>query len=62
MKIYYPYKSDRKDKKYYIVTKTGSRVYFGASGYEDYTIHKNEIRKQAYISRHKKMKIGLNQV
>lgn len=54
MKIYYPYVSDKPDKKYYIITKTGSKVYFGASGYEDYTIHKNDIRKKAYISRHKK--------
>ena len=32
MKIYYPYKSDKKDKKFYIITITGNRVYFGASG------------------------------
>lgn len=27
---------------------------FGAKGYEDYTIHKDDDRKQNYISRHKK--------
>jgi hypothetical protein len=52
MKIYYPYKSDKKDKKYYIVTFTGKHVYFGAAGYEDYTMHKDPKRKEAYIRRH----------
>jgi hypothetical protein len=27
---------------------------FGATGYEDYTIHRDEKRKQSYILRHKK--------
>ena len=54
MKIYYPYKSDKPDKKYYIITNTGKRVYFGAVGYEDFTTHKDEERKQRYIVRHKK--------
>ena len=26
---------------------------FGQSGYSDYTIHKDEARKQRYINRHK---------
>ena len=54
MKIYYPYKSDKKDKKYFIVTLNGDRVYFGASGYEDFTTHKDEKRREAYIRRHEK--------
>lgn len=55
MKIYYPYVSDKKGKKYFIMTKSGDHIYFGASGYEHYTDgHKDEKRKQAYISRHKK--------
>ena len=29
-------------------------VHFGASGYSDYTIHKDPERKQRYIERHKK--------
>ena len=55
MKIhyYYPYKSDKPEKKYYIVTKSEKKIYFGASGYEDFTIHKDEERKQRYIDRHK---------
>ena len=52
MKQYQPYKSDKPDKKYYIITKTGKKVYFGASGYEDYTMHKDLKRKERYISRH----------
>ena len=53
MKTYYPYKSDKAEKKFYIITKTGKRVYFGASGYEHYSSgHKDEKRKQAYIRRH----------
>lgn len=53
MKAYVPYKSDRPDKKYYIITKGGRRVYFGAAGYEDYTMHKDDERKRRYIARHK---------
>ena len=51
---YYPYKSDKPDKKYYIITSTGKKVYFGAVGYEDYTIHKDDKRKKLYEQRHKK--------
>ena len=51
---YYPYKSDRPDKKYYIITKDNKRVYFGAAGMSDFTIHKDEARKQRYINRHEK--------
>jgi hypothetical protein len=29
-------------------------IEFGARGYEDYTIHKNDKRKELYIDRHKK--------
>ena len=54
MKKYYPYKSDKPEKKYYIITKDNKKVYFGAAGYEDFTTHKDEARKQRYITRHKK--------
>ena len=37
MKKYYPYVSDKPNKKYFIITNTGKRVYFGAAGYEDFT-------------------------
>jgi hypothetical protein len=52
MKQYFPYKSDRPNKKYYIVTKDNKKLYFGASGYEDYTMHKDDERKKRYIARH----------
>ncbi len=51
---YYPYKSDKPNKKYYIITNDNKKVYFGASNYSDFTIHKDEARKQRYINRHKK--------
>ena len=55
MKKYYPYKSiDRPEKKFYIITNDNKKVYFGAAGYEDFTTHKDEARKQRYIARHKK--------
>ena len=47
MKYYYPYKSDKPDKKYYIITKDNKRVYFGAAGYIltlQYTKMKQENR------------------
>jgi hypothetical protein len=50
---YYPYTSDKPDKKYYIITNSGRKVYFGAAGMSDFTIHKDEARKQRYIDRHK---------
>ena len=44
MKIhyYYPYKSEKPDKKYYIITKAEKKVYFGQAGASDFTIHKDE--------------------
>ena len=51
---YYPYKSDKPDKKYYIITDNDKKVYFGAAGMSDFTIHKDEARKQRYINRHKR--------
>ena len=51
---YYPYKSDNPSKKYFIITKDFKKVYFGASGYSDFTIHNDEAIKKRYINRHKK--------
>jgi hypothetical protein len=51
-KIYYPYPSNKPNKKYYIITAGGKKVYFGAKGYGDFTTHKDEERKQRYIQRH----------
>ena len=51
---YFPYKSDKPNKKYFIITKDNKKVYFGQAGASDFTIHKDEARKQRYINRHKK--------
>jgi hypothetical protein len=60
MKTYYPYKATDGKHKYYIITKTGRKLYFGADGYNDYTIYYKEYgkefadkKKKAYIARHK---------
>ena len=45
-------KSSRAGKKY--MAKVGDKtVHFGATGYEDYTTHKDEKRKAAYLARHR---------
>ena len=53
--FYNPIKSDKPDKKFYIITNTGKRVYFGASNYKHYTEgHLDEERTQRYLKRHRK--------
>lgn len=54
MKKYYPYLSDKSNKKFYIITNKNKKIYFGANGYSDYTIHKDHDRKERYVNRHKK--------
>ena len=61
-KIYYPYKSDKPEKKFFIITASGKRIYFGQAGYNDYIIYncndgkeKADKMKSAYIARHSKM-------
>lgn len=65
MKLYFPYKSiDKPEKKYFIVTNTNKKIYFGQAGAEDFTTHKDEERRQRYITRHKNRedwtKTGIN--
>ena len=62
---YYPYKSDKPDKKYFIITNDNKKVYFGQAGASDMTQHKDPLRKERYIKRHSKMnenwtKSGIN--
>ena len=45
-------KSSNKDKKYDAIVE-GKKVSFGATGYSDFTQHKDEERKKNYIARHK---------
>jgi len=57
MEIYYLEISTRSDKKFmvkrYYPTK-GKIIHFGSALHEDYTIHKDEIRKERYLKRHEK--------
>ena len=43
--------STKKDKKYMIETPSGKIVHFGQMGYEDYTKHKDKIRRDNYLKR-----------
>ncbi len=53
------YNSPLKEKKYRAIWfKNGEKIKhtdFGASGYEDYTTHKDAKRKKRYIERHSGM-------
>ena len=53
MLLYHPYKSDKPGKKYYIITNSGKKVYFGQASASDFTHHRDEQRKQRYVDRHK---------
>ena len=62
MKQYYPYPSDKPEKKCFILTSSGRKIYFGQAGYNDYIIYnrdegkvKADKMKRAYIARHSKM-------
>lgn len=46
--------SPLKDKKYKALFSNGKVIHFGQRGAEDYTIHKDDKRKDLYILRHKK--------
>ena len=45
-------KSSSPKKKYEAVFNNHTVIPFGANGYEDFTTHKDEKRKQNYIKRH----------
>ena len=47
-------KSNRKDKKLKAVIDNNKTVHFGATGYSDFTKHKDSDRKDKYSDRHKK--------
>jgi hypothetical protein len=53
-KIYYPYPANDGEHKNDIITKSGKTTKFDSIGYSDFTIHKDEARKQIYVDRHKK--------
>lgn len=58
---YYPYPSDKPNKKYYIITNDNKKIYFGSKGYGDYPFYYQKYGKEiadkkrkAYIARHSK--------
>ena len=54
MKYYFPYAANDGKHKFYIITKENKKVYFGQHGASDFTLHKDEARKNRYILRHEK--------
>ena len=44
--------SKHRNKKFDATFSDGVTVSFGAAGYSDFTIHKDETRKDNYIKRH----------
>ena len=53
VKLYYPYPANDGKHKYYIIINSGKTIKFGQASASDFTIHKDEARKQRYINRHK---------
>ena len=54
-KYYYPYVSDKSDKKFRILTKNNRWIYFGDKKYKNYTEgHLDEKRRELYVKRHRK--------
>jgi len=47
--------SDKPDKKYYIININNKKIYFGSSEYSDYLTNHNEIKKNNFRSRFKKL-------
>jgi hypothetical protein len=45
-------KSNRTGKKWMVIIDDTKKVHFGATGYSDYTKHKDAERKQRYVQRH----------
>ncbi len=50
--IIYLTNSNLKLKKYDAIFSNGKKISFGAKGYSDFTIHKDEQRRINYIKRH----------
>lgn len=52
-----PHSSQKRGKKLYVVYE-GVEIHFGARGYEDYLIHKDEKRRENYRARHGAIKLA----
>ena len=48
--------SKRKNNKYVVKSPSGKNLHFGSSQYPDFLIHKDNERKEKYLSRAKKIK------
>ena len=48
--------STRKNNKYMVTLKSGKKVHFGSSKYEDYLTHKDKERREKYLTRATKIK------
>ena len=48
--------STRKNNKYMVTLKSGKKVHFGSSKYEDYLTHKDKDRRDKYLARATKIK------
>ena len=48
--------STRKINKYMVTLKSGKKVHFGSSKYEDYLTHKDKDRRDIYLARATKIK------
>jgi len=46
-------KSPNPKKKFRVVFEDGTHTDFGASGYSDYTLHKDPERMKRYLTRHR---------
>ncbi len=46
--------SNKSGKKYKAIINNKKTIHFGAQGASDFTLHKDEARKQRYIERHRK--------
>ena len=51
MKIGVPIKSDRKNKKFKVLTPKGKIIHFGYSPMEDFTQHEDKKRRESYCAR-----------
>jgi len=65
--LYKPFVSKAKNKKYSVYVKSNNKsgmklINFGDSRYEDFTQHKDEKRRKAYLKRAKGIKNGKGQL
>jgi len=51
MKVGVPIKSDRKNKKFKVLTPMGKIIHFGDSNMKDFTQHKDKKRQISYCKR-----------